>query len=203
VTRPRGRRPGPSGTRRAILAAAQRQFAELGYDRTSMRSIADEAGVDQKLVAYFFGSKQQLFMAAVELQLPADIVQALPDVFSGSRKTLGARLARRMVELLENPSSRDQIVGTVRAATSEPEAARMLRELRERFLHEFRSPITEAIGEDDIEIRVALVNAQFLGLVMARHIVGAEPLPSLTPDQLVAMLGPALQRYLTGPVAVR
>jgi hypothetical protein len=60
--RPRrgGRRPGDSGTREAVLAAAQRQFSKLGYDRTTMRSIATEAGVDQKLVGYFFGSKQAL-----------------------------------------------------------------------------------------------------------------------------------------------
>jgi AcrR family transcriptional regulator len=168
-----------------------------------MRSIADEAGVDQRLVAYFFGSKQKLFMAAVELELPRDIAEAIPDVFSGSRRTLGHRLARRMVALLEDPMTRDQIVGAVRAAASEPEAARMLRELRERVLHELGTPIAEALGDDEIELRIALVNSQFLGLVMARHIVGAEPLPSLDSERLVALLGPVLQRLLTGPIAGR
>jgi AcrR family transcriptional regulator len=202
MTTRRGRRPGPSGTRGAILAAAQRQFAELGYDRASMRSIAEEAGVDQRLVAYFFGSKQQLFVAAVELQLPSDIAEAVPDVFSGSRRTLGHRLARRMVAMLEDPRTRDQIVGAVRAAASEPEAARMLRDLRHRVLHELGTPIAEVLGDDQIELRIALVNTQFLGLVMARHIVCVEPLPSLDSEQLIALLGPILQRLLTGPITV-
>ena len=57
ASRRSGRRPGPSGTREAILAAARRQFAARGYDRTSMRGVAAEAGVDQALVAHFFGSK--------------------------------------------------------------------------------------------------------------------------------------------------
>jgi hypothetical protein len=83
---PRGRRPGQSDTRETILAAAQRQFAELGYDRASMRSIAREAGVDLKLVGYFFGSKQQLFLAAAAPRLPANVGQALPKVLSGSRR---------------------------------------------------------------------------------------------------------------------
>src|SRR2546423_10810968 len=117
----RGRRPGPSQTKQAILAAAQRQFAELGYDRSSMRSIAREAGVDQKLVGYFFGSKQQLFLAAAAPQLPANVSEVLPDVLSGSRRTIGARIAKLAVALLENPGSRDQLVGAVRAAASEPE----------------------------------------------------------------------------------
>jgi AcrR family transcriptional regulator len=203
VTSRRGRRPGHSGTREAILAAAQRQFAELGYDRTSMRSIADQAGVDQRLVAYFFGSKQQLFMAAVELELPPDIAETIPDVFSGSRRTVGSRLARRIVALLEEPRTRAQIVGAVRAAASEPEAARMLKEMRARLMQEIGTPVAEALGDDEVELRIALVHSQFLGLVTARHIIGVEPLTSLDSEQLEAVLGPVLQRLLTGPIATR
>ena len=70
-----GRRPGDSGTRDAILAAARRQFAELGYDRTSMRQVAIEAGVDPTLVSHFHGSKVHLFLAVVELSfLPPKVL---------------------------------------------------------------------------------------------------------------------------------
>lgn len=51
-----GRRPGTSATRAAILAAARRQFADVGYERTTLRGVAAEAGVDPALVVHFFGS---------------------------------------------------------------------------------------------------------------------------------------------------
>jgi AcrR family transcriptional regulator len=202
-SRPRGRRPGPNSTRQTILTAAQRQFAKLGYDRTSFRSIASAAGVDQKLVAYFFGTKQQLFLAAVSPGVPSNVGETLADLVSGSRRTLGTRIARMMVTRLEDPKSRDQLVGAVRAAASEPDAAQMMREMRVRLIAEFGPAVAEVIGEEDMELRIAMVNAQFLGLVMARHVIGAEPLVSLDADQLVALLGPILQRLLTGPIASR
>jgi AcrR family transcriptional regulator len=168
-----------------------------------MRSIAREAGVDQKLVGYFFGSKQQLFLAAAAPQLPANVSEVLPDVLSGSRRTIGARIAKLAVALLENPWSRDQLVGAVRAAASEPEAARMLRNMRERLVAEFGPVIAEVVGPEDIELRIALVNAQFLGVVMARYVIGIEPLASLSPERLEALLGPIVQRLVTGRLEPR
>ena len=66
----RGRRPGPTETPAAICAAARRQFAERGFDRTTVRSVAAEAGVDPALVIHHFGSKQRLFLEATELPFP-------------------------------------------------------------------------------------------------------------------------------------
>ena len=72
----RGRRPAGSGTREAILAAASRAFAELGYPRTTPRAIARDAGVDTRLVTHYFGSKQALFVEVVELPFDLDVVMA-------------------------------------------------------------------------------------------------------------------------------
>lgn len=91
MARRSGRRPGDSGTRAAIRAAAARQFAERGYDRTSIRSIAGEADVDPALVAHFFNTKHQLFVDVVEL--PFDPGQILPMVFAGERERIGLALA--------------------------------------------------------------------------------------------------------------
>jgi AcrR family transcriptional regulator len=191
----RGRRPGTSGTREAILAAARRQFAERGYDRTSLRGIAAEAGVDPGLVSHFFGSKQRLFVEVVEF--PFDPAEVLPRVFAGDRATIGTRLAKVIVSLLENPDSRARIIGVVRAAASEPEAARMVRDL---LMREIWAPAAELLGADDAELRMNLVGSQVVGLVMARYVVGAEPLASLPPEALVDAVGPTLQRYLAEPL---
>ena len=188
-----GRRPGPSGTREAILAAARRQFAAQGYDRTSMRGIAAEAGVDQALVAHFFGAKQQLFVEVVRLPFePSDL---LPVLLEGDRETLGERLAGFVASVLESPEGRARVLGIVRAAASEPEAARMLRE----FLRgELLAPLAEQLGVEDAELRVTLAGSQIVGMVMARHVIEVEPLAALSSGELAALLAPTLQRYLVG-----
>lgn len=194
-TRRTGRRPGDSGTRAAIRAAAARQFAERGYDRTSLRSIAREAGVDQKLVAHFFGTKQQLFVEVV--QLPFDPAEAVPAVFGGDPEHAGERVARFVLGLLENPETRRPLVGLVRAAATEPEAARMVRELITR---EVFARIVEALGSDDADLRASLVGSQVVGLLTARYIVGVEPLASLPAETVAAAIAPNLQRYLVEPL---
>lgn len=196
MARRSGRRPGDSGTREAIRAAASRQFAELGYDRASMRSIARDAGVDPALVAHFFGSKHQLFVDVVEL--PFDPEQVVATIFAGEREELGRRLADFLVTALEIPEARRRITGIVRAAASEPDAARMVRELITR---EIFSRVVEALGVEDADLRASLLGSQTVGLVMARYIVGIEPLASLPPERVAAAIAPNLQRYLTGPLS--
>jgi AcrR family transcriptional regulator len=175
-----GRRPGRSGTREAILAAAGRHFAQHGYDRASLRGIAAEAGVDQKLIAHFFGSKQQLFVAAVGL--PFNPGEVLPTVLAG---------------VLEQPELHQRLTGVVRAAASEPEVARMLREFLGRELF---APAAELLGSEDGAFRANLVGSQIVGLVMARYVIAIEPLASMPPQAVAAAIAPTLQRYLLGPV---
>jgi AcrR family transcriptional regulator len=191
-----GRRPGRSGTREAILAAAGRQFALHGYDRASLRGIAAEAGVDQKLIAHFFGSKQQLFIAAVGLPLnPAEV---LPAILAGDRATIGERLAALLVDILEQPELHQRFTGVVRAAASEPEVARMLREFLGRELF---GPAAELLGSEDGPFRANLVGSQIVGLVMARYVIAIEPLASMPPGAVAAAVAPTLQRYLLGPLS--
>ena len=190
-----GRRPGDSGTREGILRAARRQFSELGYDRTSMRSIAIEAGVDPTLVSHFHGSKQQLFVTVVELPFEPGVV--LPQLLSGDRATVGLRLAGFILGVLESDEGRQRITGLVRAAASEPEAARLVRELVTRELF---GPIAASLGTDDARLRASYVGSQIVGLVMARYVVAVEPLASSPPDEVVRAIAPVLQRYLTDPL---
>ena len=193
VERRSGRRAGASGTREAILEAAQRSFAASGYDRATIRAIASEARVDPALVVHFFGSKQQLFVTVMEL--PFDPEDALPRILAGSRRTVGERFARFIVGLLEDEQARSVLTGMVRAAASEPAAARMVRELISRRVV---GPLAQGLGAEAAELRATLVGSQIVGLVMARYVVGVEPLASLDPERLVVALGPNLQRYLVG-----
>jgi AcrR family transcriptional regulator len=190
-----GRRPGESGTRDAILRAARERFAEQGYDRTSLRQIALDAGVDPALVTHFFGSKQRLFVTVVEL--PFDPAEVLPRLLAGDPARVGERLAGFFLGVLESPEGRSRVIGLVRAAASEPEAARLVRELVTRELF---APVAEHLGAEDAPLRASLLGAQVVGLVMARYVVGVEPLASTAPATVAAILAPVLQRLLVDPL---
>src|SRR5664279_4657903 len=94
----RGRRPSGSGTREAIVEASRRQFGELGYRRTTLRSVAATAGVDPRLVLHYFGSKRRLFMDTIEL--PVDPEAVFDSVFRDDGSDLGTRAAGVFVALL-------------------------------------------------------------------------------------------------------
>jgi AcrR family transcriptional regulator len=190
-----GRRPGKSGTRDAILRAARSQFGELGYDRTTIRSIAAEAGVDPALVLHFFDSKQRLFLEVVEL--PFDPAAVLPALLAGDRRKVGERLARLFLAALDDQDARNRWTSMIRAAASEPAAAEVLREILTRRVF---APLAETLGVEDAHLRATLVGSQLVGVVMARHIVRVEPIASLPTDELVQAIAPTLQRYLTGPL---
>ena len=191
-----GRRPGDSGTREAIEGAARRQFAELGYDRTSLRQVAREAGVDPTLVSHFYGSKQQLFVTVVELPFrPAEV---LPQLLEGDPGELGLRLARFILGVFESAQSRGQVIGIVRSATSEPEAARLVRDMLTR---EVLTPLAEGLGVADAEFRAGLLGSQVIGMIMARYIVAIEPLASRDAAEVALAIAPNLQHYLTGDLS--
>lgn len=190
--RPRGPRGGASGTREAIATAARAQFAEHGF-QAPLRRIAEQAEVDPRLIQHYFGSKRALFVAVVDLPLdPAHVVALL---LAADRRDLGRRLAELLVGALADPERRAVIVAIVRAAASEELAATLVRQtITERVL----LPVAQAIGSSDTELRAALLGSQFVGLAMARHVVGIPPLADATPAALVAALAPVFQHYLTG-----
>jgi AcrR family transcriptional regulator len=191
----KGRRRGKSGTRERIAEAARRQFAELGYDRATLRGIAGEAGVDVALISHFFGSKQRLFVTV--MGFPFSPREVVPQIVGPGLEGAGERLARFIVSLLEDPDGRARAMGLVRAAASEPEAAKAIRTLLAR---ELIGSFVENLGVPDADLRASLVGSQVVGLVMARYVVQVEPLASLEPEALVKAIAPTFQRYLEQPL---
>jgi AcrR family transcriptional regulator len=190
-----GRRPGHTISREAILTAARHQFADLGYDRATVRSIAAEAGVDSRLVAHFFGTKQELFLSVVEPPLQGQ--QVFPNLLSGDPNEAGLRVAHFIVGLLESEASSRVMTGMLRAATTEPKVVPLVRELLMRRL---LGPLAENLGSDQPLLRASLVASQVVGLVMARYIIGIEPIASETPDRVISTIAPVLQHYLFDPL---
>jgi AcrR family transcriptional regulator len=194
--RPTGRRPGNPDTRDAVLAAAREAFAERGFDGATIRGIATGAGVDPALVHHYFGSKEQLFLAAIEA--PADPGDLLPDVLAGGRDELGANVVRMLLRVWDGPA-RVAGLALVRSAVGNEWTAKLLREfLVTQVLR--RVVGTLDLPEREREVRGALAASQLIGLVIGRYVLKIEPLASATPESLIAAIGPNVQRYLTGEV---
>jgi AcrR family transcriptional regulator len=188
----RGRRPGAPDTRAEILGAARALFATRGFKSTSMRAIAGEAGVDPALVHHYFGTKDDLFVAA--LQLPVDPRVVLAPVFEGGVEGAGERLLRVFLSVWDDEELRLPLLGFVRGIV-DPEG-RVL--LRDGLLGVILGPIGELLALDQPQRRVAHVASQMIGLVMLRYVLEAEPLASMDTEVLVATYAPTLQRYLDG-----
>jgi AcrR family transcriptional regulator len=188
-----GRRPGESGTREAILVAARDAFAELGYDRATIRGIAADAGVDPSLVLHYFGSKDDLFGAA--LQIPVEPGEVLRRAMADDIEDMGPALVRLFLEAWEPPESRSPLVAMVRSAMTNETAMALVREYLGRRVF---GPITQTLGAPGAEFRATLMGSQFIGLAMMRYIARIEPLASASVDEIVGAIGPTMQRYLTG-----
>jgi AcrR family transcriptional regulator len=189
-----GRRRGTTQTRDAIAVAARAQFAELGYDRATFRGIAGAAGVDPALVVHFFGSKEALFRDV--MQLPPALGDALAALADGPREQIGRRLAELVIGALENPATRTVLLGRIRSASQHPDAAALVRETVSRDI----GRLVQAMDADQPEARAVLVGAHIVGLTLVRYVVRVEPLASMPPDEIVALLAPTFQHFLTGPL---
>ena len=161
-----GRRRDAEATRGAILEAAKRQFAALGYDRAGLREIAGEAGVDVALIKRYFGGKEPLFIEALKASFA-------PGRLSGwDRATFAQDIAERMAESAhagEEATQRFQFL--LRTATSPTTAPLLSVAIQERFL----APIRAWIGGEDAEVRARVVAALFIGLLVER-LVRNQPL---------------------------
>lgn len=186
-----GRRPGTTDTRAEILDAARRLFGDNGYDGTTIRAIATAAGVDPALIHHFFGTKERVFVAAMEL--PFDPAVEVPKVLEGDPDALGERFVRFFLSVWREPAGRAPFLAVLRSATVNEHAAAMLREFVSTALLG-----RVAAGSGTPRLRVEAAAAQLIGLVMLRYVVRVEPLASADEETVVATVAPVVQRYLTG-----
>lgn len=192
----RGRPPGDrrgADRRGAILEAARESFAAQGFRGTTIRAVAREAGVDSALVHHYFGSKDDLFLAALEV--PMDPRAVLPVVLEGDLETAAWRLLRAVLEVWDEPTARLQLAALVRTGLASPAVSNPL---RDGLLPLILTPLAERLPGPDPERRAQLVATQMIGLLMARYVLALEPLASLSREEVVAWVAPNLQRYLTG-----
>ncbi|PKW07853.1 transcriptional regulator, TetR family [Streptomyces sp. 1222.5] len=175
-------------TRSAILAAARERFAADGYERATIRAVARDARIDPSMVMRYFGSKEGLFAAAVALDL------RLPDLAQVPREDIGRTLVGHFLNLWEE---NEELTAVLRVgATNEAGAERMQDIFREQLLPVARQACPDP---EQVPARAALCAAQLLGLALTRYVLRLPAARVLTREELVAWLGPTVQRYLTAP----
>jgi AcrR family transcriptional regulator len=186
-----GRRPGTPDTRDTILAIARQGFATRGYEATSLRGIAAEAKVDPGLVVHYFGTKDGLFAAATAF--PEGLTQLLGSLTALPRQEFTSALVRAYLHFVDSDSSRNAILALVRSAVSNERAAATLREF---MAAELLPVIARMTGHPDADRRASLVAAQLIGIAMMRHVLRLEPVVTASPDELAALVSPAIEQYL-------
>jgi AcrR family transcriptional regulator len=192
------RRPGrPAGntsdTRERILTNARELFARNGIDKTSIRTIAAAAGVDSALVHHYFGTKQQLFAAAI--RMPIDPAVVIARMRETPLADLGHTLPATLVALWDSEMG-DALVATMRSMLAGADVSLIRTFIEDVITAEIAPRVDSPPGSG--RPRVQFVASQMLGVAIARYIVVVEPFASLPPEQIAAVIGPTLQRYLTG-----
>ena len=186
-----GRRPGAPETREDILAAARRAFGDRGYEATSLRSIADRVHVDPALLVHYFGSKEGLFLAALEVTVgPSALFSGLStlDVREAAELIVG-----RYLTVLDQEQTRDVVLALVRSAVSSERAATMLREF---LVGEMLACLSPLIDQPDGRVRASLVVAQLIGIAVLRHVVKLDAVVRASDDELISLVAPVIEGYL-------
>jgi AcrR family transcriptional regulator len=184
-----GRRPGPTVTREQILTVAQAQFSERGYDKTTLRSIAQAARVHPALLHYHFGTKQGLYGEA--LDLPVDPWEVLTRLLEDTpRDQVPAAFVRHFLSTWRDPEAGGRLRARARRTLGEPEGAALARAHLESVVI---PRIARALGVPEVNVAAAV--AHLLGLNVADSILGIRQLQDANEDDLVTLIGPVIELY--------
>lgn len=190
--RGRGRpRKGESNAREQILAAASEEFGEHGYDAATTRGIAARAGVDPALLHHHFGTKADLFAAAIGAPLRPDV--AVPEILTGPREHTGERIVRYLLSVWESPGIRPRALVLMRTGLTSRQAAPLLAGFLRR---ELLDKVAASLDAPDAGLRADLAASQLAGLIVARYVLAFPDIADAPVDEVVARVAPTIQHYL-------
>ncbi|AMW19847.1 MULTISPECIES: TetR/AcrR family transcriptional regulator [Mycobacteroides] len=192
-----GRRPGTSSARDDILASARKLFSVNGIDKTSMRSIASDAGVDPALIHHYFGTKLDLFREVV--QLPVDPQVVLQPLWDIPVEELGIAIPRLIIPFWDSELGAN-VLALFRSALSGADDGLVRVFFREVLVNIIAERVDSPAGSGALRAEFAIT--QMAGILVARYIMEVEPLASLTAEEIALTVGPNIQRYLTGELPV-
>jgi AcrR family transcriptional regulator len=173
-------------TRADILAAARRRFGADGYERTTLRAIAADVGVDAALVIHYFGSKHDLFAEAADFRIE------LPDLSGVDPEEIAGTLLPRFFAVWEEDET---FVALLRAAMTSQVAADTMR----RVFATQVAPKLITATKDHPQQRIGLMGAFIIGLATTRYVLANPPVANLSRDELSRWAAPVIRQLLAGP----
>jgi AcrR family transcriptional regulator len=175
--RPRTRAEQRDHTRARILAAARALFAELGYDRATVRAIATAAETDPGLVMRHFGSKEKLFAQASGFE-EEELITGTPE-----------QAAEQLLLALEKKLDATPVdaLAAIRSMFTHPDAAADVR----AAMVARQQQAAGHLADDDADLRAGLLGALTIGAVIGRHLLRLDGLADAPPDRIAALLRPA------------
>jgi AcrR family transcriptional regulator len=195
TTKRRGRRQGEPVSRDAVLHAAKQHFAHYGYEKTTLRAIAHDAHVDPAMVLYLFGSKAQLFRESLRLILDPDVLVA---ALTGGEGDIGQRMVRAYLQMWEEPGTAASMVSMLQSATSNSDAHEAFRDFMQSYV---LTAVSAALGGgEEARLRAMLAATNLVGTAMLRYVMQVPPLATLSVDDVVELIAPSVQRYLSEPL---
>jgi AcrR family transcriptional regulator len=189
--RPRSDSPGAS--RDEIVSAAAAEFAERGYDGTSLRAVARRAGVDAALVHHYFDGKADLLAAAIGAPVRPD--KALDAILAGPRGEIGAGIVRFIATQFADDKGRQQAAALLKSAVTAAPVGLLVRSFVSR---ELVGRLAAVADPPDPQLRAAPTASQIVGLLMCRYVLELEPLARASVEDLVDRVGPVIQQHLFG-----
>lgn len=174
-------------TRASILMAARSAFRDHGYDGASVRMIGSAANIDPAMVIRYFGSKESLFLEAVDIDLD------LPDLSVVAKSRRGEVLVEHFVQRWEGDD--DVLVTLLRSAVSNDLAAERLRNV---FAKQIKRTVGAVVDRNELERRASLIASEMLGIALTRYILRLPAVAKQSPKHLVRDHGPSVQRHLHG-----
>ncbi|WP_428934066.1 TetR family transcriptional regulator [Streptomyces sp. ACT015] len=166
-------------TESRILVAAREGFARSGYERTTIRAVAEAAQVDPGLVMHYFNSKKELFLKATAVSDDETVSDASPDVAE-------ALLASLTDRLVTEPTAS---LALLRSMLTHEEAREGVRRVTADQLEQ----ISRSIDSDDAELRGSLLSATILGVILGRHLLELDGLKDAPPQEIIDLLRPVVR----------
>jgi AcrR family transcriptional regulator len=173
-------------TRAVILAAARDRFAKAGFEGATIRAIAADAGIDPAMVMRYYGNKDKLFAAAAQFDL------RFPDLSHVDRAQVGAAVVSHFLDRWEGDEA---LIILLRSSTTNDEAAQRMHQI---FVGQVE-PMVATLAPAGAAVRAGLIATQILGMALCRYVLRLPPVADMSRDEIVAWLGPTIQRYLQSP----
>jgi AcrR family transcriptional regulator len=194
TTKRRGRRQGEPVSRDAVLSAAKQRFATEGYEKTTLRVIAQDAHVDPSMVLYLFGSKEELFRESLRLIIDPEVLVAALTGAADDDPDIGTRMVRTYLRIWETPDTAASMRAMLQSATSNTDANDAFRGFMQNYV---LTAVSSVLGGEHARLRAMLAASTLVGAAMLRYIIQVPPLAALSADEVVRLIAPTVTRYLT------